>query len=206
MDDARDRAAEAARESAALSACRICAARFAATPTAHAPRPVFQIAPTARLLIASQAPGARAHASGLPFDDPSGERLRAWTGLGRETFYDPTRIAIVPMAFCFPGHDAKGGDLAPPRICAETWRARMLALLPALELTLLVGQYAQRWHLGRAAGRTLTETVRKWRAAPAGLVPLPHPSWRNTAWLKRNPWFEAELVPWLRAEVSRVVA
>jgi len=191
---------------AELSACTLCAGRFAATRTGHAPRPVFQIAPSARLLIASQAPGARAHASGLPFDDPSGDRLRAWLGIGRETFYDARRIAIVPMGFCFPGHDAKGGDLPPPRLCAETWRARMLGLLPDLELTLLVGQYAQGWHLGRSLGASLTERVRRWREAPAGILPLPHPSWRNTAWLKRNPWFEAELLPRLRAEVARVLA
>jgi uracil-DNA glycosylase len=197
---------EAAAETARLAACRLCAARFAGTATAHAPRPVFQLDPRARLLIASQAPGARAHASGLPFDDPSGDRLRAWMGIGRETFYDPARVAIVPMGFCFPGYDAKGGDLPPPRICAETWRARILALLPGIRLTLLVGQYSQRWHLGPAAGRTLTETVRAWREAPEGLMPLPHPSWRNTAWLKRNPWFEAEVLPWLRAEIARLLA
>lgn len=196
----------AAAETARLAACRLCAARFAGTATGHAPRPVFQVDPRARLLIASQAPGARAHASGLPFDDPSGDRLRAWMGIGRETFYDPERIAIVPMGFCFPGYDAKGGDLPPPRICAETWRARILALLPGIRLTLLVGQYSQRWHLGPAAGRTLTETVRAWRTAPEGLMPLPHPSWRNTAWLKRNPWFEAEVLPWLRAEIARLLA
>jgi len=198
-------AARAEGTLSALSACRLCEARFAATHTGHAPRPVFQVSPGARLLIASQAPGARAHASGLPFDDPSGDRLRAWMGIDRARFYDASRIAIVPMGFCFPGYDAKGSDLPPPRICAETWRARVLALLPDLRLTLLVGQYSQRGHRGRAAGRTLTQTVARWREAPEGLLPLPHPSWRNTAWLKRNPWFEAEVLPWLRAEVARCV-
>ncbi len=189
---------------ARIRACWLCADRFAATATAHAPRPVLRVSPTARILVCGQAPGARVHASGLPFDDPSGDRLRAWMGIDRATFYDAARIAVVPMAFCFPGYDAKGADLPPPRICAETWRAEVMALLPAVELTLLVGQYAQAWHLGAARGRTLTETVRDWRRhAARGLVPLPHPSWRNTGWLKRNPWFEAEVVPWLRAEIAK---
>jgi len=198
--------AEPRAETAALARCMLCADRFAATPSAHAPRPVFQIDPRARLLIASQAPGARAHASGLPFDDPSGERLRAWMGIGREVFYDPRRIAIVPMGFCFPGQDAKGADLPPPPICAATWRVRMLALLPAVRLTLLVGAHAQRWHLGGLARRRLTDTVRGWAEAPEGLLPLPHPSWRNTAWLGRNPWFEAEVLPVLRARVAELTA
>lgn len=167
---------------------------------------MLRVAPDARILIAGQAPGARVHASGLPFDDPSGDRLRDWMGIDRAIFYDRSRIAIVPMAFCFPGYDARGADLPPPPVCARTWRAEVLAGLPQIGLTLLVGQYAQRWHLGAARGASLTETVRGWRAhAPAG-VPLPHPSWRNSAWLKRNPWFAAELVPWLRAEVARLVA
>ncbi|MEM1346098.1 MAG: uracil-DNA glycosylase family protein [Pseudomonadota bacterium] len=174
--------------------------------TAHAPRPIFRLRPSARLLIASQAPGARAHASGLPFDDASGRRLRDWMGVDWDTFYDETRIAIVPMGFCFPGYDAKGSDLPPPKLCAETWRTRMLACLPNLELTLLVGQYAQRWHLGRGAGRSLTETVSRWREFEGGLLPMPHPSWRNTAWLKRNPWFEADVLVHLRAEVARVLS
>jgi uracil-DNA glycosylase len=157
--------------------------------------------------LASQAPGARAHASGLPFDDPSGERLRAWMGVDRETFYDAGRIAIVPMAFCFPGYDANGADLPPPPDCARLWRAPMLAAFPEIRLTLVIGQYAQAWHLGRARRRSLTETVRDWRAhLAAGVLPLPHPSWRNTAWLKRNPWFEAEVLPCLRAEVARVLS
>ena len=206
MDGQHDLGRAARQARAELSACRLCAGRFAATGTGHAPRPVFQIDPAAGLLIASQAPGMRAHRSGLPFDDPSGERLRAWMGIGRESFYDARRVAIVPMGFCFPGHDAKGGDLPPPRLCAETWRARMLALLPGLELTLLVGQYAQAWHLGTTLGTSLTERVRRWREAPPGVIALPHPSWRNTAWLNRNPWFADEVLPRLRAEVARVLA
>ncbi|HSG57500.1 MAG TPA: uracil-DNA glycosylase family protein, partial [Paracoccaceae bacterium] len=152
-----------------IAACRICAGRFAATATAHEPRPVLRVAPTARILIAGQAPGARVHASGLPFDDPSGDRLRDWMGIGRETFYDRSRVAVVPMAFCFPGYDAKGADLPPPPVCAKTWRAQVLQTLPRAELTLLIGQYAQRWHLGARRGKSVTETVRDWRAYGPGL-------------------------------------
>lgn len=189
-----------------LRACTLCAGRFAMTETQHSPRPIFQLDPRARLLIASQAPGMRAHRSGLPFDDPSGDRLRAWLGIGRDNFYDASRIAIVPMGFCFPGYDAKGSDIPPPPVCAETWRAEMLGLLPNIGLTLAIGQYAQRWHLGRAPKGGLTERVAAWRESPAGILPLPHPSWRNTAWLKRNPWFEAEVLPELRARVAALVS
>ncbi|MEL6479651.1 MAG: uracil-DNA glycosylase family protein [Pseudomonadota bacterium] len=192
---------------AEISRCRICAERFAATETAHQPRPVLVLSRTARVLIVGQAPGARVHASGVPFDDPSGDRLRGWMGIGRETFYDPAKLAIVPMGFCFPGYDAKGADLPPPKICAETWRTCVMASLPQIELTLVIGQYAQAWHLGKARGKSLTETVRHWRAFAAATpsqVPLPHPSWRNTAWLKKNPWFEEDVLPWLQGEVRRL--
>ncbi|MDO9638708.1 MAG: uracil-DNA glycosylase family protein [Pseudotabrizicola sp.] len=186
-----------------IAACRICAARFAATATAHAPRPVVWFRPKAKLLIAGQAPGARVHGSGQPFTDPSGDRLRGWTGLSPEAFYDLDRVAIVPMAFCFPGYDAKGSDLPPPAICAATWRVQVLADLPDLRLTLLVGGAAMRWHLGT---RNVTDTVAEWRTyAARGIFPLPHPSWRNTGWLKRNPWFARELVPELRRAVARVM-
>lgn len=186
-----------------LQACRLCAARFAATVTQHAPRPVVWFRGTARILVSGQAPGARVHASGLPFDDASGERLRDWMGLNRAVFYDLARIAVVPMAFCFPGYDAKGSDLKPPPICAATWRAEVLATLPAVRLTLLVGGAAQGWHLGKAA---VAARVADWRThAGQGIFPLPHPSWRNTGWLKRHPWFEADLVPDLRARVSQVL-
>jgi len=188
-----------------IAACRLCENRFAATETAHAPRPVVQWGPRAPILIAGQAPGARVHASGRPFDDPSGERLRGWLGVGAERFYDPTCFAIVPMAFCFPGYDATGADLPPPKICAETWRGAAMAEHGAVRLTLVIGQYAQGWHLGPVRRRTLTETVRAWRAMPAGVLALPHPSWRNTGWLKRNPWFEAEVVPWLQARVASLI-
>lgn len=158
----------------------------------------------ARMLIVGQAPGARVHASGLPFDDPSGDRLRCWMGVGRETFYDPSRVTIVPMAFCFPGYSPKGADLPPPTLCARTWRARLMAALPPTRLTLLVGAPAQRWHL-RARG-SLTETVRQGRDLLPHALPLPHPSWRNTAWLKRNPWFEIDILPALREAVARCLA
>ncbi len=187
-----------------IRACRLCAGRFAATATGHAPRPVAWFRPAAtggaRLLIAGQAPGARVHASGRPFTDPSGDRLRDWTGLDMAEFYDMDRIAIVPMAFCFPGYDAKGSDLPPPPICAATWRDRVIAALPGLRLVLAVGGAAQRWHLGT---RDVTATVAGWRdhLAARRVFPLPHPSWRNMAWLKRNPWFLAEAVPALRQEI-----
>jgi uracil-DNA glycosylase len=161
---------------------------------------VLRARPGAPILIAGQAPGARVHASGLPFDDPSGDRLRAWMGVDRAAFYDLARIAILPMAFCFPGHDRRGADLPPPPVCAATWRAALLAALGAPRLTLLVGGAAQRWHLGRPAG--VTDTVRGWRDLGQGVLPLPHPSWRNTAWLRRNPWFAAEVLPELRARVA----
>lgn len=185
-----------------IAACRLCAGRFAATATAHAPRPVLRAAPTARILVAGQAPGARVHASGLPFDDASGDRLREWMGIDRATFYDAARIAVVPMAFCFPGYDAKGADLPPPAICARTWRAQVMAFLPRIEFTLLVGAHAQAWHLGARRRGSLTETVRHWREHTSALLPLPHPSWRNTGWLRRNPWFAEEVLPWLRARVA----
>ncbi len=186
-----------------IRACRLCAARFAATATAHEPRPVVWFTPGARLLIAGQAPGARVHASGVPFSDPSGVRLRSWTGLSEAEFYDRARVAIVPMAFCFPGYDARGADLPPPPVCAATWRAPVMAQLQALRLVLLVGGAAVRWHLGL---RDLTAAVADWRShAARGIFPLPHPSWRNHGWLKRHPWFEAELLPELRRRVREVM-
>ena len=196
---------------AELRACRIChdAPRFG-LPLPHQPKPIVQASPTARLCIASQAPGTRAHASGKPFYDPSGVRLRAWLGLDEAAFYDASRIAIVPMGHCFPGLDAKGGDLPPRRECSPVWRARVFAAMPDLRLILLIGQYAQAWHLGEDFRGGLTETVRRWRAILAEprrhrLLPLPHPSWRNNGWLRRNPWFEAELLPALRREVRTIL-
>lgn len=186
-----------------IAACRLCADRFAATVTGHGPRPVVWFRPGARVLIAGQAPGARVHASGRPFTDPSGVRLRQWLGLDEADFYDRSRVAIVPMAFCFPGYDAKGADLPPPSLCSRTWHDRVMTALGDIRLTVLVGGAAQRWHLDRAA--SVTRTVAAWRDHAPKVFPLPHPSWRNTAWLKANPWFEADLVPVLRARVEEVM-
>jgi uracil-DNA glycosylase len=188
---------------AEIRACRLCAGRFAATATAHEPRPVAWFGPRPRILIAGQAPGQRVHRSGKPFTDPSGDRLRQWLGMDEETFYDRSRIAIIPMAFCFPGYDARGADLPPPPLCARTWRARLLAALGPVPLTILVGGHAHRWHLENPG--PVTETVARWRDHAPRCFPLPHPSWRNTAWLKRNPWFEAEVLPALRARVKEVL-
>jgi uracil-DNA glycosylase len=189
----------------AIRGCRLCAARFAATATGHAPRPVPWLSAQAPILLAGQAPGMKVHDRGRPFDDASGDRLRAWLGVDRETFYDRSRFAVLPMAFCFPGYDAKRSDLPPPPVCAQTWRTAALAAMPDVRLTLLIGSHAQRWHLGPGAA-SVTQTVRGWRECPAGLVPLPHPSWRNSGWLKRNPWFEKELVPVLRVRVAGLLA
>jgi len=164
---------------------------------------VVRVAAETRLLICGQAPGRRVHESGLPFDDPSGERLRDWMGIDRATFYGRNEIGVAPMAFCFPGTDPKGGDYPPPPRCAELWRAQLLARLPNVELTLLVGGHAQAWALGGRCG--MTETVRDWRALAPSVLPLPHPSWRNTSWLRRNPWFEAEIVPHLRRRVAEIL-
>lgn len=190
-----------------IRGCRLCAARFAATATAHVPRPVVWFRPRAegapRVLVVGQAPGARVHASGRPFTDRSGDRLRDWTGLTATDFYDLSRVAIVPMAFCFPGYDARGADLPPPALCAKTWRARVVEALGPVPLTLLVGGAAIRWHLGV---RDVTAAVTDWRGhAAQGVIPLPHPSWRNTGWLKRNPWFETDLLPELRIRLRRLM-
>lgn len=182
--------------------CRICAAAFRATATGHEPRPVAWFDPSARLRVIGQAPGLRVHESGIPFNDPSGDRLRDWMGVDRDTFYDRARIAITPMAFCFPGYDARGSDLPPPRVCAETWHDSVDATL-APSLTLLVGAYAQRRYLGTRA--SLTDTVRSWRDHLPDILPLPHPSWRNTGWLRKNPWFEADLLPVLRTRVAEAL-
>ena len=186
-----------------IEACDLCACRFAATATGHKPRPVVWFDPQARILIAGQAPGARVHASGRPFTDPSGDRLRDWLGMDEDTFYDRSRVAIVPMAFCFPGYDAKGSDLPPPQICARTWRAQVLQMLPNVELTLVIGGYAMQYHLGRTMA--VTQAVRDAQAHDQGIIVLPHPSWRNTRWLKMNPWFEADILPALKARVEEVL-
>ncbi len=184
----------------AARACRLCA-----TDLPLGPRPVLRAGPGARLLIVGQAPGTRVHETGIPWDDPSGKRLRAWLAVDRETFYDPDRIAIVPMGFCYPGRNPRGGDNPPRPECAPLWHPPLLAALPAVALTLLVGLYAQHRYLGGRRRRTLTETVRAWADYGPATLPLPHPSWRNTGWLKRNPWFDAELVPDLRARVRALL-
>ena len=186
-----------------IAACRICAQRFAETATGHEPRPVVWFRPGARMLIAGQAPGARVHQSGKPFDDPSGDRLRDWLGLSAHEFYDTARVAIVPMAFCFPGYDAKGSDLPPPKVCGQTWHDRVMQELAQVRLTVLVGGYSHKYHLGVKTG--VTETVKTWRERAPEVFTLPHPSWRNTAWLRKNSWFEAEVLPALRDRVKEVM-
>lgn len=193
-----------------IRACRVCVEAPKGRALPHAPRPVLRASPTARLCICSQAPGTRVHASGRPFTDPSGVRLRDWMGVSEEEFYDQSRTAIIPMGFCFPGHDAHGGDLPPRKECAPLWHEKLFALLPHIELVLLVGSYAQKWHLGTRYAGGMTATVGRWRdyAAPSegrGYLPLPHPSWRNNAWIKSHAWFETELLPFLKTEVRRLL-
>lgn len=184
---------------AEVRACTICAAHLP-----HGVRPVLQIHPQARVLIAGQAPGRKVHESGVPFDDASGDRLREWMGVTRDVFYDSKQVAILPMGFCFPG-TGKAGDLPPRAECAPAWRKQLLSRLRHVRLTLVVGQYAQAYHLQGASKSSLTETVQSWRRYWPGAVPLPHPSPRNNIWLRRNPWFATELLPALRQRVSRVL-
>ena len=197
-----------------ISACRICrdAPAGRARPLPHEPRPVCVLSHTARIVICGQAPGTRVHASGRPFTDPSGDRLRDWLGVDAATFYDPGTFAIVPMGFCFPGLDAKGGDRPPRPECRSRWHDPIFAAMPQVDLVLAVGRYAQAYHLPEEAGRPLHDVVADWRAilkrsraAGRAVLPLPHPSWRNNAWLKRNGWFAADLLPVLRALVARRV-
>ncbi len=199
---------------AEVRGCRICRDCPDGKPLAHEPRPVFQISKQARLGVFGQAPGLRAHEAGKPFSDPSGVRLRDWMGISEQDFYDIEKTAILPMGFCFPGYNDKGGDLPPRRECARTWRSRILDELPNLELALLVGSYAQNWHLGRKSiegrARTLTATVADWRNVlgedrQPRFLPLPHPSWRNNAWISSNRWFEDELLPVLKERVAQLL-
>jgi uracil-DNA glycosylase len=177
-----------------IRACRVC-------PLPHPPRPIVRVSYNARILIAGQAPGRRVHETGLPWNDPSGDRLRTWMGVSRDWFYEESNVAVAAMGFCYPG-TVKGADLAPRAECAPLWRPRLLAHLKEVRLTLLVGAYAQRWHLRERAKPSLSETVRAWRAYGQGVMVLPHPSWRNSGWLKKNPWFETDLLPNLRARVQ----
>ncbi|GLR72392.1 uracil-DNA glycosylase family protein [Agaribacter marinus] len=165
------------------------------------PRPILQVDPTAKILIAGQAPGRVTHHKGIPFDDPSGNRLRDWMGIDRDTFYNEKHIAILPMAFCYPGTE-KNGDLPPPPQCAEIWRKQLLVKLPNIRLTLLIGKYALDWHLSRNQAKTLTETVKGWEAYWPSMLPMPHPSPRNNRWLKNNPWFSDQVLPRLKQQVS----
>jgi len=181
-----------------VRACTICEANLPLGP-----RPVLQLHPQARILIAGQAPGRKVHESGIPFDDASGIRLREWLGVSREVFYDPQQIAIVPMGFCFPGM-GKSGDLPPRPECAPAWREELLGHLRGLEVTVVLGQYAQRYHFGDA-NASVTELVKSWRCYWPAMIPLPHPSPRNNLWLRRNPWFESEVLPALQTRVSEVL-
>jgi uracil-DNA glycosylase len=184
---------------AEVRACKLCAAHLPLGP-----RPVFQLHPSARILIVGQAPGRKVHESGIPFNDPSGERLRRWLGVTREEFYDPHKIALLPMGFCFPG-TGKGGDLPPRQECAAIWRKPLLALLDQVELTIVLGRYATNWHLPDQSGRPLGEIVQDWRIQWPQLLTLPHPSPRNIAWFKRHAWFEAEILPALQARVRSLI-
>jgi len=183
---------------AEVRACTVCAGVLPLGP-----RPVFQMSQTATLLIASQAPGTKVHASGIPFADPSGDRLREWTGLSKERFYDPAKVAILPMGLCYPGRAKNGGDAPPRPECAPLWRERLLAAMPDIRLTLVVGSYAQNHILGPGA---MTPRVRDFRSYLPSYFPLPHPSWRSRIWAGRNPWFEEEVLPALRETVARALA
>lgn len=198
----------------AIKTCRICVecpAGGVEKRLPHEPRPVVVLSSKARILIAGQAPGKRVHETGLPFNDASGDRLRQWLGVDRAQFYDSDRFAIVPMGFCFPGYDEHNHDLPPRRECAPAWRSIVMDAMPQIELILLIGHYAQNWHLAKPRQQSMTQTVQAWRdyffrnEAGPKLLPLPHPSWRNSGWLKRNPWFEADLLPVLKKEVDHLI-
>lgn len=194
-----------------IAACRICREQPIGAPLPHEPLPIFQLSPTARIAICSQAPGNKAHQAGKPFYDPSGVRLRAWMGLSEEAFYDAARVAIIPMGFCFPGYDRHGGDRPPRKECARVWHDALFAALPQLTLRLCIGKYSLEYHLPHTRKQSLTATVLDWRAIlaatePRAVMALPHPSWRNNAWLKRHPFFEREVLPELRARVAASLA
>jgi len=193
-----------------IKACRICVEKPDGKPLPHAPRPVAVLSKDARLMIIGQAPGTRVHASGKPFTDPSGDRLRDWMGIDESIFYDASKLSIAPMGFCFPGLDEKGGDLPPRKECAKYWQPQVIEAMPQVELILLIGMYAQKYHLQKGAKKTLTETVRNWREImeinrSPQFIPLPHPSWRNNTWIKKNPWFSNELLPVLKDKVSALI-
>lgn len=184
-----------------ISNCRVC--EHSVKPLPHRARPVVVGNKNARIRIIGQAPGTRVHASGIPFDDPSGDRLRDWLGMSRAQFYDENTLAITPMGFCFPGLDAKGGDLPPRKECAPLWQDKLTDAFQKIELTLLIGQYAQKQYLGKTRQKNLTETVRHWRDYGPDVIPVPHPSWRNNVWIKKNPWFE-EVLSELKTRVRKL--
>ena len=184
-----------------ISACRICAANLQ-----HGPRPILRVSSTARLLIISQAPGSKVHQTGIPWNDASGDHLRDWMNLDRSTFYDETKIALVPLSFCYPGAGTTGGDKPPRPECAPLWHERVLAHLPNLQLTLLVGQYSQKRYLGSCRKTSMTETVKAFSEFGPKFFPLPHPSWRSRIWMRRQPWFEQAVIPELRRAVQRLTA
>jgi uracil-DNA glycosylase len=196
-----DRDAALERLLAEIRGCALCAAQLPLGPN-----PLVRANASARLLIVSQAPGIRAHSSGLSFDDRSGDRLRAWLGLDREAFYDESRVAVVPIGFCYPGRDNKGGDRAPRPECAPLWHARLRALLPRIKLTVLVGRYAIRHYLGSAATQPMARILAGWRDFLPQFFVLPHPSWHTTRWVYDNPWFERETVPELGARVAAAIS
>lgn len=189
-----------------IAQCRLCHDNPRYPPAmAMPPRPVATISATAPIAICGQAPGMRVYNTGIPFNDPSGDRLRQWLNVTRESFYNPDHFAIIPMGFCFPGYDKNGGDLPPRRECKGVWHDRIFPLMPQIKLVIVIGQYAQSYHLGKSRHKSLTETVLHWRdffEAPdengRRTLPIPHPSWRNSGWLKRNPWFERDLLPELQ--------
>ncbi|MEZ4668002.1 MAG: uracil-DNA glycosylase family protein [Anaerolineae bacterium] len=183
-----------------VRACTLCAAHLPLGP-----RPVVQLHPNAKILIVSQAPGRKVHETGIPFNDPSGDRLRDWMGIDRNTFYDSEKIGILPMGFCFPG-TGKSGDLPPRPECAPAWQARILSQLPHVKLMLVIGKYAQNWHLGTRQKPTLTETVQNWRDYWPSQLPMPHPSPRNKLWLVKNPWFEQDVIPVMRQRIASILA
>ena len=185
---------------AAVRDCRICEAQLPLGP-----RPVLRAAETARILLVGQAPGVRVHMTGIPWDDPSGERLRKLMEVDKDVFYDESRIAIIPMGYCYPGRGT-GGDMPPRRECAELWLDHLLAKLPRIELTLLIGWHAQRHYLGHRRKSSLAETTKAWREYAPRYIPLPHPSPRNTPWLQRNSWFEQQLLPELRVRIGALLA
>ncbi|HNR35238.1 MAG TPA: uracil-DNA glycosylase family protein [Candidatus Hydrogenedentes bacterium] len=182
-------------------ACRLCAGILP-----REPRPIFRACVSSRLLIVGQAPGLRVHETGIPWNDPSGDRLRAWMDVDRDVFYDESRIAIIPVGLCYPGRNPRGGDLPPRPECAPLWHPRLIEHLPRIQLTLLVGGYAHAYYLGLRRSRSVTETVRAWRNYLPRFFPLPHPSFRNNQWLKANPWFEAETIPSLRQSLHSLLA